>query len=277
MDDDRQTRLVAGHHVMLSHGEGRPLLILTRMADKSIGLWDGVWDALAQRFQLAAVQPVLPSSDRFADAGAVFGDMATACADVATELGHDRFHIIGWNGGSHIALRCAADRGGRVASCVLVGAFDQLDDMRRVDAGVAFMGALLERGDAELYALYWVMSGLSPGFIDANFDQVEQWAARRAASDRFVSERRDAAIAWIRSLRRNWVTPEEAGRISARTLIIAPELDAWHAGPTVEMARRVQALVPEAVLRTVPDRGALFPLEDPTGFVDLVFEFWDQS
>lgn len=266
---------VSGVEVTTTEKLNKPLLVLTRMADRKIGLWDGIWDRLAERFALAAIQPRMPPASAFDDPVKVFRNLAAQCAACARDLGHERFHVLGWNGGSHIALRCAVDHSDRIASCVLVGAFHQLKDGRRTAAGIAFMKAMLCAGDPLLYSRYWVMSGLSPAFVEANFDRVEAWAVARASGDRFVSSDRDAAFRWVEALRQHWLTPEEGRALKTPTLIIAPELDLWHAGPNVAMARSVQAGIPHAVLETVPDRGSLYPLEDPDGFIQKLLRFHD--
>lgn len=271
--EKRDIVLEDGTHVTVSGASDLPLLILVRMADRNIGLWDGIWEALSAHFTLAAVQPALPPPQALTDPRAVFRDMARCCAGAATELGHAHFHVLGWNGGSHIALRTAVDFSERLLSCILVGAFFRLPDPRRTEAGIDFMKTMLAASDPLTYSRYWFLSGLSPGFSQNHFDQVEAWAQRRASGDRFVSSHREASFQWIEALRNHWLTEAESQGIAAPTLILAPELDLWHAGPNVAMARSVGRLIPSAEIEVVCDRGSLYPLEDPNDFVIRVLRF----
>nr|WP_306268752.1 alpha/beta hydrolase [Pararhizobium sp. IMCC3301] len=259
--------------VTVSGATDGPLLILVRMADRNIGLWDGIWAGLSAHFTLAAVQPALPPPQTFDDPAAVFRAMAQSCALVATELGHKHFHIIGWNGGSHIALRTAVDFSDRVLSCILVGAFFRLPDSRRTEAGIAFMKTMLQASSPLIYSRYWFLSGLSPKFSQEQFDKVETWAQLRASGDSFVSTNRDAAFRWIEALRNHWLSGDESQSIVAPTLILAPELDLWHAGPNVDMARAVERLIPASKMEIIADRGSLYPLEDPDDFVFRILRF----
>ena len=269
----RDIVLEDGTNATVSGASDLPLLILVRMADRNIGLWDGIWEGLSRQYTLAAVQPALPAPQALDDPPAVFRDMARCCARAATELGHARFHVLGWNGGSHIALRTAVDFSGRVSSCILVGAFSRLPDPRRTEAGIAVMKTMLEAADPLTYSRYWFLSGLSPGFSRDHFDRVEIWARRRASGDSFVSSNHEATFRWIEALRNHWLTEGESQRIAAPTLILAPELDLWHAGPNVAMARSVARLIPSARIEIVADRGSLYPLEDPDDFVLRVSRF----
>jgi pimeloyl-ACP methyl ester carboxylesterase len=149
---------------------------------------------------------------------------------VATFLGFEKFHIFGWNGGTQIAMRCAVNFADHIQSCILLDPFFELADMRKVNKAIEFKRVLFEHPQRELYAYYWVMAGLSSGFIGQHFDQVEKMVAARMKGDKFVKTDPDVFINWVRALRRNWITDEEFGRIRAPTLVMATELDNWHAG-----------------------------------------------
>lgn len=268
---------IAGERIGLTRNPGAPLVVLTRLAARSAGIWDGLWDRLAVRFSVANIDLRLPEGDRLDDPRAVFDDYAARTVRVAEALGHPSFHVLGWNGGSHIALHAAARHPGRLLSCVLLGAFCELPDMRRVDAGVAFMRTMMAQPDKELYSLYWFLSGLTPGFVEGNFDRVAALARQRAEADRFVHVDIDRLGKWIRALRRHWLPEEALAAISVPVTILAPRLDPWHAGPTVAMAEALCRWMPAARLHILEDAGSLIALEDPARIAKLYFDAVDQK
>lgn len=258
-----ETLEVAGERIAVTRNPGASLVVLTRLASRSAGIWDGLWGRLAERFAVANIDLRLPDGDLLDDPRAVFDDYARRTVRVAEALGHPSFHILGWNGGSHIALHAASLHPERLLSCVLLGAFYALPDMRRVDAGVAFMRTMMAQPDKELYALYWFMAGLTPGYVDRNFDHVMALARQRAEADRFVHADIERLTKWIRALRRHWLTDQELAAIRTPVSILAPRLDLWHAGPTVAMAEALARRIPGAELRVLEDAGSLIALEDP--------------
>lgn len=260
---------VAGTRVFVTRRTGAELVILTRLAGRGAGIWDGLWSRLAKRFTVANVDLQLPEGSLLDDPRAVFDGYADLTVRVARELCHPRFHIFGWNGGSHIALHAAARHSDALLSCTLLGAFATLPDMRRAEAGVAFMRTMMNQPDKELYALYWFMSGLTPGFVEANFDRVGALARRRAGADRFVHTDIERLTKWIRALRRHWLSDAELDRIRIPVTILAPGLDLWHAGPTVAMGRALAERIPTATLEVLDDAGSLIALEDPDRITQL--------
>ncbi|MCY4589923.1 MAG: alpha/beta hydrolase [Alphaproteobacteria bacterium] len=261
--------VVAGTRVAVTRRDGAELVILTRLAGRGAGIWDGLWSRLAKRFTVANVDLSLPEGSLLDDPGAVFDGYADLTVRVARELGHPRFHVFGWNGGSHIALHAAARRSDALFSCTLLGAFSTLPDMRRAEAGVAFMRTMMNQPDKELYALYWFMSGLTPGFVEEHYDRVAALARRRAEADRFVHMDIERLTKWIKALRRHWLSDAELNRIRIPVTILAPDLDLWHAGPTVAMARALAERIPTATLEVLEDAGSLIALEDPDRIAHL--------
>jgi pimeloyl-ACP methyl ester carboxylesterase len=273
---ERRSVAVAGREVVVSAREGRPLLFLLRMASRGMGVWDPVWDALADRFSVAQFDLRMPDAQALARPGDVFKAMAAECANAATALGHSDFHVFGWNGGTHVALRCAVDHPERVRSCLLLGPFCEVPDRRALDRGIEFLRVMLECGDRELYAYYWFMAGLSPRFVASHFDEVDRLVAARLAGDRFLALDVERAMAWIRALRGSYVTDAELARIKASTLVVAHSEDRWHAGPTVEMARAVHARIPNARFTLMQGFGSLVLLEAPEAFLASVKPFIDE-
>jgi pimeloyl-ACP methyl ester carboxylesterase len=274
---DRRTVAVAGHEVLISPREGRPLLLLLRMASRGTGLWDGVWNALAERFSVAQFDLAMPQADALARPREAFGAMAAACADVAAALGYPKFHVFGWNGGTHVALRCAADYPDRVRSCLLLGPFAEVADRRPVDRGIEFLRVMLECGDRELYAYYWFMAGLSPAFVARRFDEVERLVAARLAGDRFLALDVERAMSWIRMLRGSHVDDAELARLQAPVLVVAHSEDRWHAGPSVEMAEVLRTRIPGARYALLHGFGSLVLLEAPEAFLAVAERFLDDA
>jgi pimeloyl-ACP methyl ester carboxylesterase len=75
-------------------------------------------------------------------------------------------------------------------------------------------------------------------------------------------------------LRRNWATDAELAALKLPILLVAPEIDRWGAGPSLDMARALHARLPGARLEVMKDSGSLILVEDPGRFVDLVNAFY---
>ncbi len=260
---------IAGIEVEIAEDRSRPLMFLLRMAGPSSGLWSSVWQPIEARFTPVTFDlHQFEAAQRLDDAKEMFKVSSDACAAIADELGEKMFHVFGWNGGTHIALRAAADYPQRVASLILLDVFAELPDMRHVDKAVAFKKLLFEQ-DRELYAYYWTMAGLSDSFIANNFDKVETIAKNRLKNDRFINQNTDAYMRWVNALRRDSLEPEEWEKIRAPTLILATKLDRWNAGPSVEMAEMVQSRLGNARLVVLEGVGGHFLIEDPDRFVEV--------
>ncbi|MGE0846602.1 MAG: alpha/beta fold hydrolase [Flavobacteriaceae bacterium] len=253
--------------VTVSRRAGAPLMILTRMASKDMNIWDTIWNDVGRHFTVAnfdLANLVTPKS--YDEPAAMFRQLAAACAEVATGLGFERFGVLGWNGGTQIAMRCAADFPDRMTGCFLIDPFFELPDMRRVWKAVEIKRALYENPDRELYVYYWVMAGFSDGFLNRNFDVIETMVRDRLAGDKFVRTDPEGFEKWVRALRRNWITDEEFAQIRAQTVILATGLDRWSSGPNVEMAREVAARIGGSVLEVIEGVGGHFLIEDPERF-----------
>lgn len=266
-----------GIPVSISRIDGAPLMILTRMASKDMGIWDTIWGDFSRYFTLANFDlQDLPGAHRMDEPGEGFRDLARNCADVALGLGHRRFSILGWNGGTQIAMRCAADFADRVDACILVDPFFELADMRRVWKAVEIKKALFGDADRELYAYYWVMAGFSDRFLERSFDVVEQMVADRLRGDRFIHVDVERFEKWVRALRTNWISDEEFARVRADTLIVATGLDRWNAGPSVAMAEEIHRRIAGSRLEVIEGLGGHFLIEDPGRFMTVVEPFLRQ-
>lgn len=267
----RNTRVeIGGIEVTLSPVRDRPLILLLRMASGGMGIWDAIWADLARHFTLARFELAgLPAARDLSDPAGVFRALGRTAAEVASGLGRERFHLFGWNGGTLIALACAMDHPERVDSCILLDPFFPLADMRHVERAIEVKRVLLEHPDRSVYAFYWVMAGL----IARDFDAVERLVAQRLARDAFVRADPERFMRWVRALRFTRFEDAELARIRAPTLILATAQDRWNAGPSIAMAREVQARLPRSELQVVENAGGLFLIEDPKRFLGLVEPF----
>lgn len=260
--------------VRITRAPCKPLMLLTRMASGGMGIWDAIWPDLAQNYTVANFD--LVGAARLEDdmpAAARFAALADVCADLAARLGFERFSVFGWYGGCHVALACCLLHPERVASCLLLDPFFELADTRKVEAAIAFKRALFEHTDRELYATYWVMAGFSPGFMERSFDVVETLSRARIAADRFVTLDVETWMRWVRALRTNWLSDADLAGLRTPTLVMATELDPWHAGPTVGMARALAARLCDARLEVVEKLGTFFFIEEPRLFGDIAGPF----
>ena len=258
---------VAGVDVRITRDDAKPLLLLIRMASGGMGIWDAIWNDLATRFTVANFDLVgaaklnedLPPRERFLR-------LADRSAEVAEALGFPTFHVFGWYGGTHVALACMHAHRDRVRSALLLDPFFALSDPRKLERAIAFKRRLFEAEDRTLYSYYWVMAGFSPHFLETQFDVIDRLAQARITADRFVSIDPERWLRWVRALRSNWLTDAELAAMDVPTLVMATQLDSWHAGPTIGMAQALVARLPNATLETVDGYGTFFFIEEPALF-----------
>lgn len=263
----------AGVEVAMTRRPGAPLLLLLRMASRGAGVWDAVWPALAERFEVAQFDLKMPAAEELDHPAQVFRRFAGQCSDIAQALGHERFHVFGWNGGTHVALQCAVAAPAQIRSCTLLGPFTRLNDMRSIELGLDILRTLLERRDPKLYAAYWFASGLSTEFLANHYDRVEEWVQQRVAADQFLTVDAERAMRWMRALRDSWVSHDELSRVRAPVLAVSHE-DRWHAGPTIAMARALAQQLPTSQHQHLAGYGSLLLLEAPERFMAIAEPFF---
>ncbi len=262
-----------GIEVCITRQAGKPLLLLVRMASRGMGGWDGIWDGLCEHFSVAQFDLKRPTAAQLDHPVQVFKCLARDCADVAGGLGYDGFHILGWTGGAHLALRCAVDLPGTLLSCTVLNPFYRLSDMRPVQKGNEFMRTLLKVGGREVYAYYWVMAGLSPAFVRTRFDEVERMVRARLATDTFMQAETADVSRWTEVLRGFWVEDAELAAIKVPTLIVGSGLDPAYFGPSPDMARALHASMPGSELAMAEGYGSLMVMEAPEVFHRLSAPF----
>ncbi len=270
----KAVEVIDGTEVCISRNEGKPLILLTRMASRGLGGWDGVWGYLSKYFSVAQFDLRMPSVTALEKPLSVFESLANDCAQMAKALGHQSFHILGWTGGAHVALRCAIDFPEQVTSCTLLTPFYPIPDTRPTQKGSQFMRTMSEGGGRELYTYYWFMAGLSPGFVRNNFDEVERLVKHRLEADSFMKADAQQAVKWSQALRGFWATQEELAGIRVPTLIVGADLDPAFIGPCVEMAERLHEAIPESRLAIARGYGSLLLIEAPDEFAALSDSFF---
>lgn len=266
---------IGDEQVLISRQAGKPLLLLVRMAARGMGGWDGIWDGLCDRFSVAQFNLRRPTVEELKSPEDVFRRLAADCKTRTAQLGFDSFHILGWAGGTHVALRCAADYRSVVSSCTLVNPFFPLPDMRPVNKGNEFLKLMLQSGGRELYAYYWFMAGLSPTFVRNRFDEVENMVRKRVASDtNFNTAEAEQMAQWSRALRGFWISDAEMASIQSPVLVVGSGLDPGYFGPSPEMAPSLQSRVPGAQLAVAQQFGNLMLIESPETFFQLSDSFF---
>jgi pimeloyl-ACP methyl ester carboxylesterase len=265
---------INGTEVCITRNEGKPLILLTRMASRGLGGWDGVWGHLSKHFSVAQFDLKMPSAAALEKPLDVFKSLAADCAQMAQALGHTSFHILGWTGGAHVALRCAIDFPEQLRSCTLLTPFYPMPDTRPTQKASQFMRTMLEGGGRELYTYYWFMAGLSPGFVRNNFDEVERLVKNRLEADSFMKADAQQAVKWSQALRGFWATPQELAGIRVPALIVGADLDPAFIGPCLEMAERLHEVVPGSRLAIARGYGALLLIEAPDEFAALSDSFF---
>jgi pimeloyl-ACP methyl ester carboxylesterase len=262
-----------GTEVCITRQAGKPLLLLVRMASRGMGGWDGIWDGLCEHFSVAQFDLKRPTAAQLEQPVEVFKELARDCADVADGLGYDGFHILGWTGGAHLALRCAVDLPQRLLSCTVVNPFHPLPDMRPLRKGNEFMRTMLQGGGREIYTYYWFMAGLSPAFVRTRFDEVERMVKARLAADSFMQAQTADVSRWSEVLRGFWLEEAELASIKAPVLIVGSGLDPAFFGPSPDMARALHARLPGAELAMAEGYGSLMVMEAPQVFHQLSAPF----
>lgn len=264
----RSQRMVGDRNVEISETPGKPLLLLVRMAARGMGVWEGVWDRLAEMFTVAQFDLPAPDLDKTDDTREIFRDYARMCVEVAAGLGHDKFHIFGWTGGTHVAIHSLIAYPQHILSCVLLGPVCALPDNRVVEQGLGVQRMLLDKS-LEDYTYSWILSGVGWDYALENYDRIDAIVRDRMAADkgRLDTER---VFKWIRALRFPSYTEAELDGITTPTMIAVQAFDRW---PSLAMARRLNGLIPDSELAVIHGAGAMVLMEAPEKFMAAAGRF----
>lgn len=253
-------------------GFGDHPLVLLHGFGTSTFLWRRVGPALPLGRMTAWAVDLLGHGESDRPADGAFGVAAQAlCVEQAmTSLRIGRATLVGVDLGAAVAVHLAATRPARVHGIVLISPpppgrvrgedlaeFGRLTGTHLFEAtrgmfgAAAVLGPLLARGVASAEAM------------------PDKLVARYAAP--FVGPE---GVRHLQSLA-NAVTDDDAeelelGRITARTLVLRGERDAWC---TAVDAARLATAIPDAELRTIPYSGRLVPEDAPEALASLLADW----
>lgn len=266
MNIERKELNVNGIPVLMTENPGQPLLMLVRNAARHMGLWDKIWEPLSRYFTLVNYDTTPANIEKFNSHIELFHHYSQEAVDVATGLGYEHFHILGWQGGAQIALRTIIDFPQHIDSCMLLGANYIPAETRPHEKMEQFWSAILERGDLELYTYWWLLNSFTPDYVEAHFDEIERLVNVRIDVDR---GRLDTTriLKLVRMLRQQPASEEELANIKVPTLIVAP------AFTRLSALRKLNALIKSSQLAIIPGNGVFVLLEDPDAFMWAVGPF----
>lgn len=248
------------------------MVVLLRLASRGAGVWDGLIERLCDRYTLVNIELGSPAGIE-ADPGAVLSDFADTVVAIASEIDRRPVHLLGWAGGTQIALQAAVRHPGSLASLILISPFREAGEMRQVAAGLDIIEALLHSGKWETYTRFWFMAGLSDSWIQANYDRLEGLVRKRLDADPFVSMDRTRAMHWMRALRRDWVSDSQLLRLRIPALVIGAGQNRWHAGPSREMAEALHRTIAGSRLDVWDALGPLLLVEAPDQVSERIDRF----
>lgn len=206
----------------------------------------------------APADPARYSLDRFAD------DLCR----VLDVLDVERSCVLGYSMGGRAALRFAIAHPDRVSALILEstssGIHDESARQDRIDADET-LAAQIERDGVEAFVARW--------------ETLPMWSSQSALADpgraRLRAQRlTNSATGLANSLRGAGAgvdvpVTSRAGEITARTLILAGELDSQY----VEHGKRLASSIPDARLRIIPQAGHAIHLEQPEALVREITSF----
>jgi len=269
MATQKEIVFVKKHKVAISKDPDKPLLLLVRMAAQNMGLWDKIWDKLADHYSVAAFNLPTPDLDRYDSAIDVFKKMAQDCVNVADGLGYAKFHMFGWTGGAQVAKRCLVDYPQRLLSCVLMGVVDNPPERRPMQKSLELLKVILAHGDLELYTYFWLLSSFTPEYAETHFDQIKALVDTRLKVDKGRLDT-GKVFQWIKMMRDDLVSDEELAAIEVPTLLVAPAFDGW---APLHRVRKLHAKIKTSQLAIIPGKGALVLVEDPESFWTAAGDF----
>jgi 2-succinyl-6-hydroxy-2,4-cyclohexadiene-1-carboxylate synthase len=232
--------------------------------------WDAIRSQLESRFRIIAID--LPGHGKSsAPADPARYSLARFADDLSRVL--DAFNVehasvFGYSMGGRAALRFAIGHPDRVASLMLEstssGFHDESARQQRIEADET-LAALIERDGVESFVARW--------------ESLPMWSSQSSLGDsgraRLRAQRlANSAVGLANSLLGAGAgvdSPvlDRAGGITARTLILAGELDTQY----IEHGKRLAAAIPDARLEIIPDAGHAIHLEQPDAVIRYITAF----
>jgi pimeloyl-ACP methyl ester carboxylesterase len=269
MTTEKEIVDVNGFKVAISRDPDKPLMLLVRMAAQNMGLWDKIWDKLAEHYSVAAFNLPTPDLDKYDSGVEVFTKMGRDCVDVAAGLGYGKFHMFGWTGGAQVGKRILVDYPDRLISCVLMGVVDNPPERRPLEKSLELMKVILGHGDLELYTYFWLLSSFTPEYAENHFEEIKDLVDTRLNVDRGRLDT-EKVFKWIKMMRDDIVSDKELSSINVPTLLVAPAFDGW---APLHRVRKLHAKIKTSQLAIIPGKGAMVLVEEPESFWTAAGDF----
>ncbi|WP_245831045.1 2-succinyl-6-hydroxy-2,4-cyclohexadiene-1-carboxylate synthase [Sediminibacillus massiliensis] len=247
-------------------GRGPAVLLLHGFTGTS-GTWDAVIEKLEPNFRVLVID--LPGHGLTRTNGIV--GMELFCEHLCTLLdlwNVPRVHLIGYSLGGRTALSFASFYPDRVSSIVLESSSPGLaDNVERLDRKYRdeVLADRLEEDGLEAFVDYWENIPL--------FDSQKKLPA--IVRERIRRERLGQTETGLANSLRGMGTGAQPSwwdtlhSISFPVLILAGELDEKFAA----IGKRMNQLIPNSILKTIPDTGHAIHVEQPAKFVTIVNGF----
>ena len=257
------------------YGHGGPGIVLLH----GFGTSSFVWRAIAPRLAIAKRTAFAIDMLGYGESDRPFGEDFGIAAQAEyldramTALRLPRSTLVGMDIGAGVALRLAVTRPERVDRLILINpvAFDELPAgdvraMQRNTARVALTAARGVLGAAPLLAPLLEGSVADPAHMPPRL--VARYLAPYVGKDG-VSH----LLVLGRSIRADDLEDLDLGRITAPTLIVWGDLDAW-AEPS--LPDRLATAIRHSKLVRIPTAARLVPEEEPDRLAELIIQFTDQ-
>lgn len=250
-------------------GSGKPLILLHGFSGQSAS-WTTTLDHLKGRFRTIAIDLIghgrsdaPPDASKYAFSRAI-GDLV----EIACQLHVSQAAWLGYSMGGRLALGIGLRHPEIVTAMILESASPGIADplereMRRVADGR--LASRIELGGVPAFVSEW--------------ESLPMWESQRSLSQDFIERQRsirlgNRPIGLAGSLRGMGVGAQDPlwsdlNRLTAPTLLIAGALDPKF----VDIATRMDSMMPAAKLLIVPGAGHAVHLEQPALFVNAVARF----
>ena len=244
---------------VVQQGQG-PVIVLSHALGCDLQMWDGVAQALQDRFTIVRYDHRGHGRSPALAATFDMADLADDAAGVIEALGQGPVHFVGLSMGGMTAQALAARHPARVRSIVIANSASYYDEAARAgwQARIATVRAQGVAAIADGAMQRW----FTPAF---RATQAERVAALRAGLEATAAVPYAAACAAVGGIDLR----ESNRRIACPALVIAGSLD--EATPPA-LSEAMQAQIPGAQLASLP-ASHLSAVEMPAEFADLVARF----
>ena len=257
------------------YGHGGPGIVLLHGFGTSSFVWRAIGPRLAIAKRTAFAIDMLGYGESDRPFGEDFGIAAQAeyLDRAMTALRLPRSTLVGMDVGAGVALRLAVTRPERVDRLILINpvAFDELPagDVRAMQRNTARVALTATRGVLGAAPL---LSPLLEGSVADPAHMPPRLVARYLAP--YVGKDGVSHLLVLgRSIRADDLEDLDLGSITAPTLIVWGDLDAW-AEPS--LPDRLATAIRHSRLVRIPTAARLVPEEEPDRLAELIIQFTDQ-